>query len=212
MSLTLFFLRHGETTYSRTGGYCGALDPALTEAGLQMAQAFADAYRTLSWTAVYVSPMKRTIATGKPFCDALGIEMQLRDGLKEIAYGEWEGKTNEEVKRYDSDTYMRWMTEPAWNSPPGGETAVEIASRASLVIAEIESKYTEGNVLIISHKATIRIMLCSLLGIDLGRYRDRLDMPAASLSTVKFSKYGPMLQSLGDRAYMGDYLRELPGT
>ncbi|MBW4516991.1 MAG: histidine phosphatase family protein [Timaviella obliquedivisa GSE-PSE-MK23-08B] len=212
MSLTLYFLRHGETTYSRTGGYCGALDPDLTDAGLQMAEAFANAYRTLPWTDVYASPMKRTIATGKPLCDALAIDMQLRDGLKEIAYGEWEGKTNEDVKQHDSDTYMRWMTEPAWNAPPGGETAVEIASRASLVIAEIENKYTEGNVLIVSHKATIRIMLCSLLGIDLGRYRDRLDMPAASLSTVKFSKYGPMLQSLGDRAYMGERLRKLPGT
>ena len=159
MSLTLYFLRHGETIYSRTGGYCGTLDPELTEAGLQMAQAFADTYRTLPWTSVYVSPMKRTIATGKPLCDALGIEMQLRDGLKEIAYGEWEGKTNEDVKQHDSDTYMRWMTEPAWNSPPGGETAVEIASRASLVIAEVEGKYTEGNVLIVS-RTRQRFGLC----------------------------------------------------
>jgi broad specificity phosphatase PhoE len=212
MSLTLYFLRHGETIYSRTGGYCGALDPELTPAGLQMAQAFADAYHTLPWTAVYASPMKRTIATGKPLCDALGMNMQLRDGLKEIAYGEWEGKTNEDVREHYSDMYVRWMTEPAWNAPPGGETSVEIASRSSLVIAEIESQYTEGNVLIISHKATIRIMLCSLLGIDLGRYRDRLDMPAASLSTVRFDKYGPMLRSLGDRSYMGEELRNLPGT
>jgi broad specificity phosphatase PhoE len=212
MSLTLYFIRHGETFYSRTGGYCGALDPELTPEGLQMAQAFADAYHTLPWTAVYVSPMKRTIATAKPLCDALGINMELRDGLKEIAYGEWEGKSNEDVRQNDSDTYVRWLTEPAWNPPPGGETAVEIASRASLVIAEIESQYTEGNVLIVSHKATIRIMLCSLLGIDLGRYRDRIDMPAASISTVKFDKYGPMLRSLGDRSYMGEELRNLPGT
>jgi broad specificity phosphatase PhoE len=212
MSLTLYFLRHGETIYSRTGGYCGALDPELTAEGLQMAQAFADAYHTLPWNAVYVSPMKRTIATAKSLCDALGINMELRDGLKEIAYGEWEGKSNEDVKQHDGDTYMRWMTEPAWNAPPGGETAVEIASRSSLVIAEIGNKYSEGNVLIVSHKATIRIMLCSLLGIDLGRYRDRIDMPAASVSIVKFDKYGPMLRSLGDRSYMGEELRSLPGT
>ena len=45
-----------------------------------MAKAFADAYRSIAWTAVYVSPMKRTIATAKPLCDVLGLEMQLRDG------------------------------------------------------------------------------------------------------------------------------------
>lgn len=177
-----------------------------------MAQAFADAYQTLNWIDVYVSPMKRTIATAKPLCDAIGMEMKLRDGLKEIQYGEWEGKTNEDVKTNYTDEYVHWMAEPAWNAPNGGETSVEIASRSSLVVAEVESKYREGNVLIVSHKATIRIMLCSLLGIDLGRYRDRLDMPAASLSKVKFDKYGPMLQSLGDRSYMSEELRNLPGT
>jgi broad specificity phosphatase PhoE len=212
MSLTLYFLRHGETPYSRTGGFCGALDPELTPEGLQMAQAFADGYHAVPWTGVYVSPMKRTIATARPLCDAIGIEMQLREGLKEIQYGEWEGRTNEDVKQHYGDDYIHWMTEPAWNAPTGGETSVQINSRASLVIAEVEAKYTEGNVLIVSHKATIRIMLCSLLGIDLGRYRDRLDMPAAALSQVKFDKYGPMLQSLGDRSYMPEHLRNLPGT
>lgn len=212
MALTLYFLRHGETIYSRSGGYCGELDPELTENGSRMAQAFAQTYRELSWQAVYVSPMKRTIATAKPLCDAVGIEMQLRDGLKEIRYGEWEGKTNEEIKEHYNEDYVRWLTEPAWNPPTGGETAVEIASRASLVIAEIQAKYTEGNVLVVSHKATIRIILCNLLGIDLGRYRDRINALAGSVSVVQFGAHGPLLDILGDRAYMDESLRNLPGT
>jgi broad specificity phosphatase PhoE len=212
MTLKLYFLRHGETVYSRTGGYCGALDPELTPEGMQMAKAFADAYAALPWTAVYVSPMKRTIATAKPLCEAIDLEMQLHDGLKEIAYGDWEGQTNEAVKQQYAEEYVRWMTEPAWNSPTGGETAVEVASRASLVLAEIDEKYSDGNVLVVSHKATIRIMLCSLLGIDLGRYRDRLDMPACSLSLIEFGKYGPMLKQLGDRSYLDESLQNLPGT
>ncbi len=212
MSLHLYFLRHGETIYSQTGGYCGELDPDLTPEGLQMAEAFADAYQSLAWTAVYVSPMKRTIATAKPLCEATGIEMQLRDGLKEIRYGQWEGKNQEEVKEHYLEDYIHWMTEPAWNAPTGGETAIEIASRASLVIAEIENRYTNGNVLVVSHKATIRIILCNLLGIDLGRYRDRIDCPAASLSVVKFDVHGPLLQRLGDRSYMDEALRSRPGT
>jgi probable phosphoglycerate mutase len=55
-------------------------------------------------------------------------------------------------------------------------------------------------------------MLCSLLGIDLGRYRDRIDMPAASVSVVKFDVYGPLLQRLGDRSFMNEQLRNRPGT
>lgn len=212
MSLRLYFLRHGETIYSRTGGYCGDLDPELTPEGTLMAEAFAAAYRSMPWTAVYVSPMKRTIATATPLCQAVGMEMQLRDGLREIGYGQWEGKTNEDVKQHYDEDYIRWLTEPAWNPPTGGETAVQVASRASLVIAEIEKVYPSGNVLVVSHKATIRILLCSLLGIDLGRYRDRINALAASLSVVKFTEHGPLLEVLGDRSYMSEALRNLPGT
>ena len=212
MSLKLYLMRHGETVYSRSGGYCGDLDPELTKEGALMAKAFADAYHSLPWTAVYSSPMKRTIATAKPLCDAVGIEMQLRDGLKEIRYGKWEGQTLEFVKENYADDYIRWLTEPAWNPPTGGETSVQIASRAMLVISEIEEKYSSGNVLVVSHKATLRIILCSLLGIDLGRYRDRINALAASVSVVKFDVHGPLLEILGDRYHLPEELRNLAGT
>jgi broad specificity phosphatase PhoE len=212
LSLKLHFLRHGETIYSETGPYCGDLDPELTCEDEQMAKVFADAHRSIAWTAVYVSPMKRTIATAKPLCDALGLQMELRAGLKEIRYGKWEDKSVEFVKQHYWDDYIHWLTEPAWNPPTGGETSVEIASRASLVIAEIQEKYATGNVLVVSHKATIRILLCDLLGIDLGRYRDRIDMLAGSVSIVKFDLHGPLLQVLGNRGYMSEKLRARAGT
>jgi probable phosphoglycerate mutase len=50
------------------------------------------------------------------------------------------------------------------------------------------------------------------LGIDLGRYRDRIDMPAGSVTVVKFDLHGPLLQELGNRAYMSEELRSRPGT
>lgn len=212
MSLSLYFLRHGETTYSRTGGYCGVLDPELTDMGMEMAQAFSRVYQAIEWDAVYVSPRQRTIATAKPLCEAVGLEMQLRDGLREIDYGQWEGQTVEYVKEHYAEDYVRWLTEPAWNPPTGGETAVQVASRAALAIAEIGEKHSTGNVLIVSHKATIRILLCSLLGIDLGRFRDRIDMPVASVSVVKMDVHGPLLQRLGDRTHLPESLRSLPGT
>lgn len=212
MGLKIYLLRHGETAFSQSGAYCGSLDPELTAEGSLMAQAFADSYRSTSWTEVYVSPMKRAIATAQPLCTAVGLPMQTRDGLREISYGTWEGRTQEDVKQHHEQDYLRWLTEPAWNSPTGGETAVQIANRALPIITEIEAKYKDGNILVVSHKATIRIILCSLMGIDLGRYRDRIDAPAASVSIVKFDIYGPMLEALGDRSYMPLHLRERAGT
>ena len=133
--------------------------------------------------------------------------MQLRDGLKEMNFGKWESQNPEWVRQNYLDDYINWMTEPAWNPPTEGETAVEVASRALLVISEIEAQYTKGSVLVVSHKTTIRIILCNLLGIDLGRYRDRIAMPAASVSVVKFDVHGPLLLRLGDRSYMSEELQ-----
>jgi len=88
---------------------------------------------------------------------------------------------------------------------------VQVRNRAMTVIAEIEEQYTEGNVLMVAHRTTLRIVLCSLLGIDLGRYRDRLEYPAASLSVVSFKKYGPLLERMGDRSFMPKELQAREG-
>ena len=212
MGLTLYFLRHGETTSSQTGGYCGTLDPDLTPAGHEMARDFAAAYRDLPWEAVFCSPLKRAVATAQPLCEAVGLTPKLRDGLKEIAYGQWEGKTPEEVNREFHDEYVSWLADPGWYLPTGGERGVDIARRSSLVLDEIEQSLPSGNVLVVSHKATTRIMLCSLLGIDVGRYRDRISLAVAALSIVEMTKQGPLLRVLGDRSYLREDLRKRPGT
>jgi probable phosphoglycerate mutase len=117
----------------------------------------------------------------------VGLEMQFREGLKEIAYGEWEGKLPQTVNENYHDDYVRWLTDPGWNAPTGGEKGIDIARRSSQVIQEIEERYPSGNILIVSHKATIRIMLCELLGIDIGRFRDRIVMPTGAVSIVELS-------------------------
>ncbi|ACB53511.1 phosphoglycerate mutase [Crocosphaera subtropica ATCC 51142] len=214
MALMLYFLRHGQTAYSQTGGYCGKIenDPGLTPEGHQMAQAFAKAYGHLPWTAIYVSPLYRTRETVKPLCEKVGVPMQLRPGLQEIGYGKWEGMHPDDIDRYYHDRYVRWLTDPAWNAPPEGERGIDIARRSSQVLEEIEQTHDDGNILIVSHKATIRIMLCGLLGIDIKYYRDRFLMPVAALSLVELTSTGPLIHFLGDRSYLNDYLQSLPST
>ncbi|HKB66053.1 MAG TPA: histidine phosphatase family protein [Pyrinomonadaceae bacterium] len=213
MSLTLYFLRHGQTARSRDDVFCGSgLNPELTPDGLQMAQAFAAAYRAKPWLAVYSSALRRAVDTALPLCDALGISNQTRADLNEIAYGKWEGQTRENVDREYHDDYVSWLADPAWHAPTAGELAITVATRSLRVIDEIKSQFTDGNILIVSHKATIRIILCSLLGIDVGRFRYRLGCPVGSVSVVEFSLEGPLLHSLADRSHLSASLQALPGT
>jgi probable phosphoglycerate mutase len=212
MNLKIYFLRHGETESSQSGTYCGSLDVDLTPEGYQMAEDFAAAYKDLPWKSVFASPMHRTLVTAKPLCDPLGIEIKLRDGLKEIAYGQWEGKLPEEVDRDFHDDYVRWLADPGWSAPTGGEKGVDIARRSSQVLDEIERTCDGGNVLVVSHKATIRIMLCELLGIDVGRFRDRIGIPVASVTIVEIAERGPLVHVMGDRSHLRKELRDQIGS
>lgn len=177
-----------------------------------MGEDFALAYKNLAWTAIFSSPLQRAIHTAKPLADALGMEIQIRQGLREIQYGLWEGKTPQEVTSSYHDEYVRWLADPGWNSPTGGEKGIDIARRSSEVLEEIENTYSGGNILIVSHKATIRIMICSLLGIDLGRYRDRIGMPVAALTIVTMTEQGPLIEIMGDRSHLREELRKRYGT
>lgn len=123
------------------------------------------------------------------------------------------GRTNKEkVSQEYHDDYISWLADPAWHAPTGGELAVVIARRGLQVIEEIQQQFTDGNILVVSHKATIRIILCSLLGIDVGRFRYRLACPVGSVSIVEFTLNGSLLQALADRSHLTENLRSLRGT
>ena len=213
MGLILYFLRHGQTELSRDDAFCGSgLDPELTPEGLQMAQAFANAYRTTEWRAIYSSSLRRAITTAQPLCEAIGATLNKRPELNEIGYGQWEGLTKEKVEQQYHDDYIKWLADPAWHAPTDGELAVAIARRGMQLIEEIKEQVDSGNVLVVSHKATIRIMLCALLGIDVGRFRYRLVCPVGSVSMVEFTAEGPLLRTLADRSHFSEELKTLPGT
>jgi broad specificity phosphatase PhoE len=213
MSLKLHFLRHGQTASSRDNDFCGSgTDAPLTAEGEEMAQAFADHYHGTMWHAIYSSPQRRALATVRPLCEALGIEPEVRDGLKEIGYGAWEGMTLEGVRRQHGKDYGQWLGDPAWHAPTNGESAAAVSRRVLEVIEEICHSHADGNVLVVSHKATIRIALCNLLGIDISSYRFRLGCPVGSVSVVEFGARGPLLRALADRSHLEDRLRDLPGT
>ena len=213
MALKLYFLRHGQTELSREDTFCGSgLDPELTAEGASMAEAFANAYDKTEWKAILTSSLRRTVSTARPVCERLEINAEPHAELNEIAYGRWEGLTKAKVEKDFHDDYIRWQADPAWHAPTGGELAVTIAGRGMKVIEELKSRCSDGNVLVVSHKATIRIILCALLGIDVGRFRYRFVCPVGSISLIEFSSEGPVLHALGDRSHLSDQLKALPGT
>jgi probable phosphoglycerate mutase len=189
------------------------LDPELTSEGSEMARQFAEVYRETPWKGVFSSALKRTVSTAQPLCDAIGMKSEPRAELNEIAYGSWEGLTKATVEVKFHDDYIRWLADPAWHAPTNGELAVSIARRSMKLIEDINANCSgDGNILFVSHKATIRIILCALLGVDVGRFRYRFVCPVGSVSTVEFTSEGPLLHSLADRSHLSAVMQSLKGT
>lgn len=177
-----------------------------------MAEEFAASYRELKWRAIYSSPLDRAITTATPLAAAVGLPIERRDELAELDYGAWDGMTANEVAGKFRIEHERWTADPAWNPPTGGETAVQLAQRMTRAVEEIDATHDDGNVLVVSHKASIRVALCALLGVDVGRFRYRFGCPVGSVSIVEFGDHGPLAAAVADRSHLDPALRELEGT
>jgi len=152
------------------------------------------------------------VATAAPLARAVGLPVRERAELAELDYGQWDGMTTDEVALRFQIEYVRWTADPAWNPPTGGETAVQLAQRMTTAIGEIDATHEDGNVLVVSHKASIRVALCALLGVDVGRFRYRFGCPVGSVSIVEFGDHGPLAEAIADRSHLDARLRALEGT
>ena len=210
--MNLYLVRHGQTAFSRENRFCGTSDPALTDVGQAMADALATAYAATPWDAIYTSPMIRARQTAAPLEKLTGVTATVEAGLTEIAYGEWEGLTVDEVKARWPEAYEYWAEDVASRGTPGGETAFYVAARAMRGVEAIRTRHATGNVLLVSHKATLRIITCALLGLDVRLFRERIAQPVAAVSMFVLETGASRLTILGDRTHLSEELRNQEGT
>lgn len=183
----IYLIRHGATSLSAEDRFSGGTDIDLSDEGRWQARCLAERLADHTINAVYCSPMRRTIETASILAQPLDLTPIHRDGLREIHHGHWETMRRFEVEAQYPEEYAAWQEDPFTFAPEGGESGVMVMARALPVIREIVLRHTGERVAIVSHKATIRLILSSLLGFDARGYRDRLDQSPACLNVVDFS-------------------------
>ena len=186
MSTRIFLIRHGATVLTAEDRFAGATDVQLSDEGREQARRLAERLATEKMTAVYASPLGRTVETASIIAQPHGLEVVRRDGLREISHGHWEQMTRQEVDKKYPEEAAAWEEDPYTFAPEDGESGLAVTARALPVLLEIVREHRGGTVAIISHKATIRLLLSSLLGFDPRRYRDNLDQSPAALNIVDF--------------------------
>jgi broad specificity phosphatase PhoE len=181
----LLLVRHGGTVMSEDR-FAGATDVALSDDGREQARRLADRLSREKIAAIYASPLGRTVETARILAAPHNLEVQKRDGLREISHGHWEQMTRREVEEKFPDEAAEWEKDPYTFAPAGGESGLAVTARALPVLIELVRNHKGEIILVVSHKATIRLLLSSLLGFDPRRYRDNLDQKPAALNIVDF--------------------------
>jgi alpha-ribazole phosphatase len=202
--LTIHLVRHGDTSQAAEGIFCGELDPPLTDHGRAQAERLAPATAHLGLIALYCSPKLRARQTAEPIARASGLEPILEPGLREIAYGRWDGLKESDVREKEPAALAAWHADPSLVAPPGGETAYDIAARAMPVLMRVRDRHKSGHVMLVSHKATIRVMVCALLGMPLQRFRTYVACPTTSVTTFDFGAEGALLVGMADVNHLRD--------
>jgi probable phosphoglycerate mutase len=186
MTTRLYLVRHGATQLTAEDRFSGAGGIELTDEGRAQVERLSARLSDDKIAAVYSSPFSRTLETARILARPHKLEPLAREGLRETSHGRWEGLARSEVESRFPEEYAAWEADPFTFAPEGGESGLSVLARALPVIREIVVRHEGMNVLIVSHKATLRLLISSLLGFDARGYRDRLDQAPAALNILDF--------------------------
>jgi probable phosphoglycerate mutase len=186
MTTRVFLVRHGATELSAEDRFAGAVDVRLSDEGRSQARALGERLAQQRIGVAFASPMQRTMDTARLIAAPHDLPITPIDGLREIAHGRWEGKTREDVEAEFADEYKRYEHDPFSFAPSGGESGLQVTARALPALLKIVEDHCDDGILVVSHKATIRLLLSSLLGFDPRKYRDRLDQSPCGLNILDF--------------------------
>ena len=186
MTTRVYLIRHGATLLTGEDRFSGATDVPLSDTGRAQAERLAERLADDQVGAVYCSPLQRALETAAIIGRPHGLTPIPKDGLREIDHGHWEGLRRSEVEARFTQEYTAWEEDPFTFAPQGGDSGLSVMARALPIIREVVQQHNGENIALVSHKATIRLIISSLLGFDARGYLDRLDQSPACLNVLDF--------------------------
>lgn len=189
--MKLFIARHGETVWNTEGRFQGQIDTNLNQNGEKQASLLAERLKDIKFKRIITSHLQRAFYTAseinkKSGSDALIID----DHVIEINHGEWEGLLSTEIDSKWPGMLDKWHNLPHEVKMPGekGESLDDIAVR---VVPFVESLFNsfedDDNVLIVSHDAVIKVLLCYVIGTPLSNFW-KFHIPNCSISIIEKKK------------------------
>lgn len=192
----ILLIRHAVNDVMKAKKLAGWMpDVHINEEGRQQAQAVAERLREMPITAIYSSPLDRTRETAEPLAQALGLEVQIREEIGEVQYGDWTGKSLEELSKLDVWKVVQLY--PSGMRFPGGETIREMQARIVNQLESIAADHPREIVAVFSHADVIKAALAHYLGVHLDLFQ-RIVVNPTSVSVLRLTPYGPQVLRIND--------------
>lgn len=205
MGIKIFMVRHGQTLWNLESRYQGISNTDLTCEGKKQAELAVKYLSKVNFSGFYSSPIGRTVETAEIFKKVLKQDYEIRENLREMSFGKWEGLLFEEILAKYGPDFQNWIKDPFRNPPTGGENFNEIISRGSQEISSILSEHEDGsNVLLITHGAFIVAMLVSWLQISPERWSSIIQNHGA-INVVVMDKGVPYISQVNFTGHLYKY-------
>jgi probable phosphoglycerate mutase len=161
----IYFIRHGETVLTPTRKFSGtgSLNPELMQEGLDQADLVAEEAVKLGADVLIASPLKRTTQTAEAIARTTGLEIIFDESWYELSFGDWDGKSIEEVKAEDPDAYQAWLNSTAY-APGGGESYDEASIRIEEALEKLVAQYPGKKVIVVTHNGVIKTAIKLAMG------------------------------------------------
>ena len=197
----VLLLRHGAAEGSKEGVFYGATDAPLLAEG--EAQAREAASRVEGWlmeaeTALFASPLARSVRTAEILSDALGlgVEPAIVPEISELRLGDWEGETHSSLMEKDTELLAaHYENFPRSKPPGGGESVEELAARVLPALRALRERENGKNLIICAHAAVNRVILCDAMGAPLASFF-RLEQDFAALNVIDFHADSPLVRAV----------------
>jgi probable phosphoglycerate mutase len=195
----LLLIRHGENDYTRTGKLAGWTKGVhLNETGRKQAQAVAERLSKAKLAAIYSSPLERAVETAKPLATAQDLKIQISDGLGEVRYGQWQGKSLKRLAR--TKLWRVVQHHPAAMEFPQGETLRAVQARAVDAVEQIVRRHPKDTVAAFSHGDVIKLLAAHYLGLPLDLFQ-RIAINTASITAFRLGHGHPTLVKLNETPF-----------
>jgi phosphoserine phosphatase len=163
---SIYLVRHGQTAWNKEEIFRGRKDVPLNETGLREAELAAGYFNDLEIHGVYSSPLSRAWQTAEEIATRHSLEVCRLEGLIDMSFGAWEGRTLEEIKNNESALYPLWRDRPHLVQFPEGESLDRVRDRAMAALEALVQAHSEETLVLVSHRVINKVLICAMLGLD----------------------------------------------